>query len=153
MLSEWLVDVPSELDTEWLVVVCPVGKRSLIVASKVRSVCVWLHFCHHSLWFRCSVTPDAFTGCIHSHLCLSCCDIFNHTEQKSGSTALWTVTVTFRAFSHLYVWSWPCWLSVVRGLLYFESLASGKMSNRFWATSHQINYVNPQPVRTVSKWP
>ena len=35
MLSEWLVDVPSELDTDWLMVVCPVGKRSLIVASKV----------------------------------------------------------------------------------------------------------------------
>lgn len=34
MLSEWLVDVPSELDTEWLLVVCPVGKRSLIIASK-----------------------------------------------------------------------------------------------------------------------
>ncbi|XP_053283836.1 snurportin-1 isoform X1 [Pleuronectes platessa] len=34
MLSEWLVDVPSELDTDWLMVVCPVGKRSLIVASK-----------------------------------------------------------------------------------------------------------------------
>lgn len=37
MLSEWLVDVPSELDTDWLMVVCPVGKRSLIVASKVRT--------------------------------------------------------------------------------------------------------------------
>ncbi|XP_059916281.1 snurportin-1 [Gadus macrocephalus] len=34
MLSEWLVDVPTELDTDWLMVVCPVGKRSLIVASK-----------------------------------------------------------------------------------------------------------------------
>ncbi|XP_047451665.1 snurportin-1 isoform X1 [Mugil cephalus] len=34
MLSEWLVDVPSELDTDWTMVVCPVGKRSLIVASK-----------------------------------------------------------------------------------------------------------------------
>ncbi|XP_023153034.1 snurportin-1 isoform X1 [Amphiprion ocellaris] len=34
MLSEWLVDVPSELDTDWLMVVSPVGKRSLIVASK-----------------------------------------------------------------------------------------------------------------------
>uniref|UniRef100_A0A674N5I8 Snurportin-1 n=1 Tax=Takifugu rubripes TaxID=31033 RepID=A0A674N5I8_TAKRU len=34
MLSEWLVDVPAELDTDWLMVVCPVGKRSLIVASK-----------------------------------------------------------------------------------------------------------------------
>ncbi|XP_071382833.1 snurportin-1 isoform X2 [Centroberyx affinis] len=34
MLSEWLVDVPAELDADWLMVVCPVGKRSLIVASK-----------------------------------------------------------------------------------------------------------------------
>ncbi|XP_067090937.1 snurportin-1 isoform X2 [Osmerus mordax] len=34
MLSEWLVDVPVDLDTDWLMVVCPVGKRSLIVASK-----------------------------------------------------------------------------------------------------------------------
>uniref|UniRef100_A0A1A8L2U6 Snurportin-1 n=1 Tax=Nothobranchius pienaari TaxID=704102 RepID=A0A1A8L2U6_9TELE len=34
MLSEWLVDVPAELHTDWLMVVCPVGKRSLIVASK-----------------------------------------------------------------------------------------------------------------------
>lgn len=36
MLSEWLVEVPTELDTDWLMVVCPVGKRSLIVASKVK---------------------------------------------------------------------------------------------------------------------
>lgn len=35
MLSEWLVDVPSDLVSDWLMVVCPVGKRSLIVASKV----------------------------------------------------------------------------------------------------------------------
>uniref|UniRef100_A0A667WVW1 Snurportin-1 n=1 Tax=Myripristis murdjan TaxID=586833 RepID=A0A667WVW1_9TELE len=34
MLSEWLVDVPADLDTDWLMVVCPVGKRSLIVASR-----------------------------------------------------------------------------------------------------------------------
>nr|XP_006629140.1 PREDICTED: snurportin-1 [Lepisosteus oculatus]XP_015198877.1 PREDICTED: snurportin-1 [Lepisosteus oculatus]XP_015198878.1 PREDICTED: snurportin-1 [Lepisosteus oculatus] len=34
MLSEWLVDIPSDLATEWLMVVCPVGKRSLVVASK-----------------------------------------------------------------------------------------------------------------------
>lgn len=38
MLSEWLVDIPSELDTDWLMVVSPVGKRSLIVASKVGAV-------------------------------------------------------------------------------------------------------------------
>ncbi|NXQ57577.1 SPN1 protein, partial [Anthoscopus minutus] len=34
MLSEWLVDVPSDLEQEWVVVVCPVGKRSLVVASR-----------------------------------------------------------------------------------------------------------------------
>ena len=37
MLSEWLIDVPSDLGQEWIVVVCPVGKRSLIVASQVSS--------------------------------------------------------------------------------------------------------------------
>ncbi|KAG7265341.1 hypothetical protein CRUP_014377 [Coryphaenoides rupestris] len=42
MLSEWLVDVPAELDTEWLMVVCPVGKRSLIVASKTEFRFYWL---------------------------------------------------------------------------------------------------------------
>uniref|UniRef100_V9KM21 Snurportin-1 n=1 Tax=Callorhinchus milii TaxID=7868 RepID=V9KM21_CALMI len=34
MLSEWLVDVPSDLAEQWLLVVCPTGKRCLIVASK-----------------------------------------------------------------------------------------------------------------------
>lgn len=34
MLSEWLIDVPPELTQDWLLVVCPVGKRSLVVASK-----------------------------------------------------------------------------------------------------------------------
>lgn len=51
MLSEWLVDIPAELDTDWLMVVCPVGKRSLIVASKVKTgwslllLCFFLTFC------------------------------------------------------------------------------------------------------------
>lgn len=35
MLSEWLVDVPVDLEQEWVVVVCPVGKRALVVASRV----------------------------------------------------------------------------------------------------------------------
>lgn len=37
MLSEWLVDVPVDLEEEWVVVVCPVGKRALVVASRVSS--------------------------------------------------------------------------------------------------------------------
>lgn len=36
MLSEWLIDVPPDLDQEWLFVVCPTGKRALVVASRVR---------------------------------------------------------------------------------------------------------------------
>uniref|UniRef100_A0A0B8RX07 Snurportin-1 n=1 Tax=Philothamnus irregularis TaxID=1899461 RepID=A0A0B8RX07_9SAUR len=34
MLSEWLIDVPPDLDQEWLFVVCPIGKRALVVASR-----------------------------------------------------------------------------------------------------------------------
>ncbi|KFQ17903.1 Snurportin-1, partial [Merops nubicus] len=34
MLSEWLVDVPADLEHEWVLVVCPVGKRALVVASR-----------------------------------------------------------------------------------------------------------------------
>lgn len=37
MLSEWLIDVPPDLDQEWLFVVCPIGKRALVVASRVRN--------------------------------------------------------------------------------------------------------------------
>ncbi len=43
MLSEWLVDIPADLSSDWLMVVCPVGKRSLVVASKV-----WISF--HPSW-------------------------------------------------------------------------------------------------------
>ncbi|XP_035667096.1 snurportin-1-like [Branchiostoma floridae] len=34
MLSEWLVDVPGDLEEEWLMVACPVGRRNLLVAAK-----------------------------------------------------------------------------------------------------------------------
>ncbi|KAM4675965.1 tyrosine-protein phosphatase non-receptor type 9-like [Discoglossus pictus] len=34
MLSEWLIEVPQDLADLWLLIVCPVGKRSLIVASR-----------------------------------------------------------------------------------------------------------------------
>lgn len=35
MLSEWLVDIPTNLSSEWIMVPCPVGKRCLIVAKHV----------------------------------------------------------------------------------------------------------------------
>ncbi|XP_016393085.1 snurportin-1-like [Sinocyclocheilus rhinocerous] len=47
MLSEWLVDVPADLSSDWLMVVCPVGKRSLVVASKV-----WIFFVDGLLFYH-----------------------------------------------------------------------------------------------------
>lgn len=37
MFSEWLVDIPqkSDFSTDWIMVPCPKGKRSLIVAFNV----------------------------------------------------------------------------------------------------------------------
>ncbi len=34
MLSEWMVEVPDDLQDNWVFVVCPVGQRSLVVASR-----------------------------------------------------------------------------------------------------------------------
>jgi len=34
MLSEWLVDVPADFSSEWLLKICPVGHRSLVVATR-----------------------------------------------------------------------------------------------------------------------
>ena len=36
MLSEWLVEVPEDFETSWLVMPCPTGKRCLVVASRVK---------------------------------------------------------------------------------------------------------------------
>lgn len=35
MLSEWMIEKPEDFEANWLMVPCPVGKRSLIIASKV----------------------------------------------------------------------------------------------------------------------
>lgn len=35
MLSEWLVDIPDTLSTDWICLPCPLGKRALVVASNV----------------------------------------------------------------------------------------------------------------------
>ncbi|CAJ0948952.1 unnamed protein product [Ranitomeya imitator] len=34
MLSEWLIEIPPDLADLWILVVCPTGKRSLVVASQ-----------------------------------------------------------------------------------------------------------------------
>ena len=35
MLSEWLVDIPTDFETHWFMVPSPIGKRCLVVANKV----------------------------------------------------------------------------------------------------------------------
>ena len=37
MLSEWLVEKPEDFEDNWVMVPCPAGRRSLIIASKVSS--------------------------------------------------------------------------------------------------------------------
>lgn len=39
MLSEWMVEVPERLEEEWLLVVCPVGKRCSVVCSQGQTRC------------------------------------------------------------------------------------------------------------------
>lgn len=37
MLSEWLVEVPKDFEKNWRMLICPVGRRNLVVASKGRT--------------------------------------------------------------------------------------------------------------------
>lgn len=39
MLSEWLVEKPSGFEENWVVKLCPVGKRCLIIANNVSTLC------------------------------------------------------------------------------------------------------------------
>lgn len=38
MFSEWLVDIPGTLSTDWVMMPCPEGRRCLVVATKVGSM-------------------------------------------------------------------------------------------------------------------
>ena len=35
MLSEWMVEIPDDFEEDWLMVMCPWGKRCLIVSARV----------------------------------------------------------------------------------------------------------------------
>lgn len=37
MLSEWMLEVPEDFVDKWTMLPCPVGKRILLVATKVRT--------------------------------------------------------------------------------------------------------------------
>jgi snurportin-1 len=36
MFSEWLDEIPHDFETNWIMCLCPIGKRCLVVASDVR---------------------------------------------------------------------------------------------------------------------
>lgn len=38
MMSEWMLEVPEDLIDKWVMVPCPVGRRNLLVASKVNNL-------------------------------------------------------------------------------------------------------------------
>jgi snurportin-1 len=38
MMSEWLVDLPANFEQEWVMVISPIGKRCLVVASRVSKI-------------------------------------------------------------------------------------------------------------------
>ena len=33
MMSEWLVEVPEDLAAKWLLILCPEGRRNLVIAA------------------------------------------------------------------------------------------------------------------------
>lgn len=39
MLSEWMVEKPVDFESEWLMKVCPIGKRNLVIASRGQVYC------------------------------------------------------------------------------------------------------------------
>jgi len=56
MLSEWIVDAPADLATNWIMALCPVGKRRLIVAHKGHT------YAYTKGGYQCSRFPSALPG-------------------------------------------------------------------------------------------
>lgn len=47
MLSEWMCEVPVDLEENWLFKICPVGVRNIVVANKVSLyVPFWYIYCN-----------------------------------------------------------------------------------------------------------
>ncbi|XP_046574481.1 LOW QUALITY PROTEIN: snurportin-1-like [Haliotis rubra] len=56
MYSEWLVEVPQDLEKEWLLVVCPTGKRRLVIAAKGQTTA------YSKGGFKCMTFPSCLPG-------------------------------------------------------------------------------------------
>lgn len=179
MLSEWMVDVPSELDTDWLMVVCPVGKRSLIVASKVRSY----HRCSvvsqelplHSMNFRIQksvISKHLIDNSEHIKLSvkynwdsLSC---FLWVFEVVSISAVFVVSsssrdpkyhfqTAVRIFSNLNAVSCLNWINSLQGLLHFAFIASTFLLLRRmrwvvrWSKMSQLAWATLQEMDSVGE--
>ena len=60
MLSEWLVDVPDDLVEEWFMVVCPMGKRNLVIAANVSlsHLQCWQPSVYHQLYHSSTIVLE-----------------------------------------------------------------------------------------------
>ncbi len=54
MFSEWLDEIPLDFETNWMMILCPVGKRVLVIASEVKLCFRW-----HKIWTK--ITPSCFS--------------------------------------------------------------------------------------------
>ncbi|XP_022108126.1 snurportin-1-like isoform X2 [Acanthaster planci] len=90
MLSEWLVDVPTSLASDWLMVLCPEGKRNLIVAAKGKTSS------YSKSGYRLSVFPSMLPGGCRKHK-------HNNTDYSLLDCIFQEATRTF------YVLDIMCW--------------------------------------------
>ena len=73
MESEWMVGIPTDFEQSWLMVVCPVGQRSLVVASRATT----LAFSRSGHCLKCfpSLLPGGCKRTLHTasdHCILDC---------------------------------------------------------------------------------
>ena len=87
MLSEWLVDVPKDFHLEWLMLVCPIGKRNLVVAAGGRT----------SSYSKSGYCVDTFASCLPG----------GSIQTSSGYTVLDCIYST--AEQIFYVLDVMCW--------------------------------------------
>ena len=62
MLSEWMIDVPENLETHWVAVACPEGRRCLVIAAKVEINFLYTDLCFLNLCFRVILLPTVRPG-------------------------------------------------------------------------------------------
>lgn len=65
MYSEWLVEKPADFEQEWLAVICPWGKRNLVIASRVCNLNTkYIPYIYKKV-LQCKSFEGSTVGCIH----------------------------------------------------------------------------------------